>query len=621
MRQSKIRNGHPISKGFTLIEILFSLAIFVLGFSAVMMVIPAGQIFQKQAQSGIAGGIYARNGVEILKAQGLHDLATQLMMTGRAMDPQPVSIMATRIAPRFVAAMRAGGQAYSPSDYSSRRTNWDMEGCVYCWQTTINRAMDLNGDQWFPKQISGIYDLRPYMRFNPNNSALWKRVKGVDPQPKAVYDQGYQDNLAVAYHNVPENTTNLAQGKIHFLKNRPVPGVTPGCLSPLDFSFPSSAWDLSSRTVMVHPLFWNATRAYETSPDASIQEVKAPDWRVGCAALGVSSDAQWPELGDGNTGTAGYLLANDADFMRSVATNPVFGTAWRIYRIHEDPGQPEWYETYGFSIGYPATGGDPANTNLSLRAGGLGGAAQRSLQDADEPTGRGRLVPMSAANQGWAGPFMTNRTYNYFPRSHVGAPIRDPSVTSAYQGYVIPPLVRAYALVYDYDQDKILLRYPKAYAATRNGDRADTFAGVRLNEFWSAYPQADPRQGNWKDRKLQVGDWFLGSPGGTLFQVKSVFPIAEEQAYARSVIGEASLDWSDGTYQVVSVTPKLSDTKYTPNKPSILAMKANTEKDDPPLYQALVAPPPITGGNSPWQGYSELPANGTVFRNADDFAN
>jgi hypothetical protein len=314
------------------------------------------------------------------------------------------------------------------------------------------------------------------------------------------------------------------------------------------------------------------------------------------------SGDEWPELGNDNVATAGYLFANNTLNMRSVGKPPAsFGTTWYRFFMASYPS----HNTSFYSFPAPPTGGDPANTDARLRVGGLGMASQNSSTSGTDPVGRSWFGPMGAGvNFPYYGPL---------PLSLVGQASRDPAFASAdYQGYVVPSLLRPYALVYDYNQDLILLHYPKVFAKTSTGD-------ARVNDFWSRYPAYDPvaNVNNWVDRKLKVGDPFLGSPGGYAFKVKSIVdPVAAGLAAPDAV------DWSDGTYQVVRVTPSLKSTNYTPNKPCILAETANTEKTDPPLYQALVGVPPLGGGDNPARALVSLPnANQVVFRTNADVAN
>jgi hypothetical protein len=197
----------------------------------------------------------------------------------------------------------------------------------------------------------------------------------------------------------------------------------------------------------------------------------------------------------------------------------------------------------------------------------------------------------------------------------VGMPIRE-NVASRYgyypagapgpYRYPIPSVIALVAIVYDRDNDLLLLRYPQCFA------KSPVAGNTRVNNYRTAC-------GNWVDRKLKVGDKFLAARGAYPFTVKELLDPA---AAAATAPGTGAVDWSDGTYQIVRVSPSLRTTFYTANKP--VGEFDPSVWNDPSPGRVLVASPPVSGGPSPWVSTQQLTDGGTsaqdgvVFRQWDN---
>lgn len=600
----------PFTLGFTLVEVLFTMAIFAVGFAAIAIMLPAGFILQREVQSDTDGFIVSNNAAEIVKAKGCHS-ATQLFLRGgRCMDVEDINGVGVKLRPVYGSAYATNQRVFTPNwiyspytdvwtsghplyggsyPWPSRSSNWDMEGCVFNWKLRTG-AKPQGAPISTQVRPQGLLALVPYLDTN-KNTYLWGRNDG-QSNPHSVFEDEMQAEFNVLDQ---DDGTSWSNGRIHYFKNRPVPGFSHGYFSPLDFSYPSSVLDVSARTYIARVLLWNQSTNYEAGAlgkaDWGCQDSALPDWRLMVCALRMNTGDEWPELGDGNVANTGYLFYNDTVAMRSVGKPPAsFGSTWNTYGMVDVSGRNPKHITTRWPYPAPATGGDPGNPRSAYQVGALAGAKQSASGSSTDPVGRGWFFSGTTPNF---------PKYKSMPVSLAGVTVRDPAFTGAnYQGYSVPSLVRCYAVVYDYANDLLLLRYPRVYGTASSGD-------ARTADFFSKYPAAATT-----DRRLKVSDSFLSSPGGIPMQVREVL-----DPVAAGLAAPGAPDWSDGTYQVIRVTPSLNTTPYTPNKPCILTSTMNTEKNDPPLYQVLMAPAPIAGGRSPWYSITVLPqANAQVFR-------
>lgn len=596
------RRAPAQAPGFTLIEVLICMALFAVGFAAIAVILPAGTMMQRKIEDSAEVTVSGRNALEIMKAKGIHQLTYAWTGEMNNLDLVDVStIKMERVPP-------------TGSPYFA----WDMETAAFsCVGGNVNGFGSIN--------IASGQAAREYFNVD-GDTVIWQQND--DLSGFNGYGTGYENPLHLSDHdggfganqamNAPNRMnsigdhTNLRLGRIHVYKNRMWPGA-PGYYSRLDFSYPSSILSVTGRTCASYVLISNYSKQYDAQAVDCQDPVRAAnEWSASCVTLRKNQGDEWPELGNynavSNAGDAGDLYQNDAYSMRSIgAPGSAFGTTWYRYAVGFDYGNT--YHVNMAAIGLPATGGDPAHPTPAYRAGNLGMWSENANYPAECV---GRSYPWGS---GLGHPL---------PPCLVAQPMRDQGLaaTAGYDGHILPVPMHVPALVYDYQNDLILIRYGQVFAQNPASPRS-----TRLTNFWSKYPVNSPiaNPNNWVDRKLKVGDSFLASPGNYAMTVTQVLDVKAEAARVNAALGE-TLDWSDGTYEVIRVSPPLRSTNYTPNKTSILFnshranwLSRNTEVTDSSLYQLIIGVPPLAGGSNPWRSTLQTdPNHGIIFRSLDN---
>jgi hypothetical protein len=354
--------------------------------------------------------------------------------------------------------------------------------------------------------------------------------------------------------------TDWPTGRIHALKNRPQPFYTLGFYSPLDFSYPSSVLDISARTYLTHVLWSNE----------SLTPLAGDDWNYDPAAnnyllTGITvrsgQGLEWPEQAEGDPASA------------QVFTPPGSVAACA--------GPPSWLMSNAPHQMRSATGGKTTGNSESF-------GYCNNFYDCFVNT-----PPWRAWIPGW----------NWAPYLGFYAA----TVPDTGGKYSLPAPVGVLAISFDKSKDLVLLRYPQAYARTPTASNTTRLGNYRTaNNITAA---------NWVDRRLKKGDAFMSGSHGYVFRVVNV--LDENSALGSLPAGlKAGCDWSDGTYQLVQVTPSLSSTMFTDNLPTT-HVEREPSWTSPSLASAIVCPPPITGGPSPWAATCQLvagsPNNNIVF--------
>ncbi len=263
----------------------------------------------------------------------------------------------------------------------------------------------------------------------------------------------------------------------------------------------------------------------------------------------------------------------------------------------------------GFGISSPsqydatvtAYGGNPTNVNPMLRGWCVGNQGD-----------------LGGINTSWIN-YYNNPGWNFFT-TYITPPIADTSATvpgrTTYKYlYPVPSLLPIYAIVYDRDKDLLLVRYPQVFASN------PVAGNPRLQNFWKDMNTDHANTGkptSYVDRRLKVGDSFMAAAWPTPFKVKELLDPATEYANLPAGVNKDAADqWNDGTYQIIRVTPSLSTTTYTANKPTL--GRGPNSWTDPAPRMILVAPAPLAGGPSPWVSTVQLKnCNGTVFHDWDN---
>lgn len=571
--------GDPRSRGrrhtraFTLIEIIACMGIFAIGFAAIAMMLPAGAIMQRDIESRGLGDITGRNSLEVMKGKGIQPLAYHL------------------------AGVYIGTTGLDSKILDGGNANADVDSAMYLAYPGYGSWNATPGSQ-------AHASLAPY--FDTDKSGYFLNETG--------YGAAFGDG---------GDCTNLAMGRIHAQKERPLPGVTLGRTSLLDFSFPSSVLDVTARSYFSTLLLTNTsttpstdtTWRYYTSPPST------QSWTLTAVTLRREGDEEWPEQveGDPNAGaakwtwtnnkawTANWLCSNTIVDFRSAGGDPSLAGKpdpgpkylWPRY-TQASPDSPSSQGTV------PATGGDPGNgaNNGWMQHGQL----DTWITNYNSPGWDLRVnLPLSVPVRE-----AVASKYGYYPAG------------TGYR-YPVPNLIAIQAIVYDRDNDLILLRYPQAFARKLVDTGKGEVGNARAKNYRKALGIDSALGANdgsgWIDRRLKVGDRFLSSYGGYAFAVKELL---DPVAAAATAPGSGAVNWSDGTYQIVRVTPSLRTTAFTANKP-IGRYSISRWNDPSPMSPIanpgmIVAPGPAEDGASPWASTIQLidggspSQNGAVFR-------
>ncbi len=596
--------------GFTLIEVLFCMVIFGVAFAAIAMLLPAGAIMQKDIVSNAVGGIVGRNTMEVLKAKGLNSL--------------PIDILYSDYKPTQISSGFWGGDANN-------------------FETDLNDSWNGRGYRSWMVAQGGRFGNSPVIE-NPTFLGLIN-ISG-------NYNTVYYPGDGTGYTPPQwDDTTNLAWGRISVFKGRP-PANAVNHFSMLDFSYPSSVLNYAQRSYYSTVLKTNQSLQFQTEQAEYTNGGAAPkshQWKVSVITCKRPENGEWPELAEfdpnnpaycGGSAAAGedsythdrqypcYLHSVTAcEFRSAGGDSSVAGQA--------DPGPNYLWPSYNngrlaaafyvpdggagpYPMGVvPTTGGDPNNANPYARGWVAGGKfgyewygscwAVNSVSSAGNAIRENQPSKYPFTCSGWH-PYTGGMTYNEYWYA-------DGSVTNVIPPYRYPiPLpIQIPAICYDLEKDLVLMRYPMCYAKTwantpSNGASKPTKEELQ-NERIRAWRQGVGYPATWQDRRLQVGDRFMLANGSFPFTVKEVLdPIA-----AGLAAPGGAMDWSDGTYALIRVSPSLRVTNYTANKPE----GGDTTPWNGAMYpqSAIVAPPPVEGGSSPWVSTIQLQnANGVVFR-------
>lgn len=498
-----MRKHSPKTTAFTLIEILICMAIFAVGFAAVAALLPAGLVLEKQIKGNTDAAITGRNALEVMKGKGMHALTCELVIQqgrGWTRESSGVSTVFTGAAATDMeSAAKSVGQGRS--GFLSLGKFWDTDADNMIWSNAYGYSNARSHDWEF------------------------------------LTDAG--------------DFTNWSNGRIHALKNRPVPGVTPSCYSLLDFSYPSSVLDINARTYVSHVLYGNQSTT--KSADLRYQDPSTENWLLTAITVRSGDDNQtWPEQ-----------VEQDP----SAPAGPT-GPYKMIDSSTSTPKNLYSNQPYDFRS---QTGGDPGNGNATLR--GYCGGYYADLR-------------------------INLPSYNYWNFYGYANLISVPKAGSN-GTYTIPVPMVVPALVYDKANDLILLRYPQIYAQN------PVAGNTRVTNYRTAN---NITAASWIDRKLKKGDTFMTKQGGYVFQVKNL----RDPVPAGLAAPGGSVDWSDGTYQLVQVTPSLSSTIFTANQKFIgnpgALESGNSEWQNPYLYEVIVTPAAVAGGANPWTATTQLVA-------------
>lgn len=578
-------------RAFTLIEIMACTGIFAVGFAAIAMMLPAGTAMQRDIESRGMGDIVGRNALAIVQGKGAHALTFD---TIGSYIPTPTALNGGY----------TGVASYGDMEHIVRQEGWFKS-----W--LFEGYVEYYGHQSGPDTM--------WKYFNTNNDGNWGQRLGSS--------YSYRYPYCVTTWNNPD-LTHCGLGRIHALSHRPIPGSSLGIYSILDFSYPSTLFDIQARSYFAHVMRTNqcATPLGGLGSWSVLLSLpSAHNWQVTAVVTQSHSGDEWPEQAEQNSAEAAPVYAggdmNTPDCLASITpmnfrsragdstlmTNGVAGAGGTgvpdSAALNRWPywNPPVGTSTYGYGASWDSTvtpyGGQPSASNPMIRGWGISQMP---------PTGVGGIGNswMNLYNSpGWG-----------FFMNYVSPPIADLSTAvsgrATYKySYPVPNVLAAYAIVYDRDNDLLLVRYPQVFA------NSPISGNARLANFWAdmkTTPALAP------DRRLKVGDSFLAAYGAIPFKVKELIDPASEFSSLPAVLQNGVTDrWADGSYQIIRVTPSLGTTPYTANKP-MDAWRSWTEPSPLAIY---FSPPPLAGGPSPWVSTVQLNnCNGTVFHNWDNLA-
>lgn len=576
--------------GFTFIEVVFCMAIFAVGFLAVAMMLPAGAVIQKELEARADATIIGNNSLQVLKAQGVQALTWGwIERLGGNATYQANTYWNWGALPGCTTSLTALAAAF-PTAGTSTYAMTDMEqasdarrhyvkttagtlvytptvqlGAAVGWAPKFNNYWDTNG-------VSGdLYGWTWWWNFS-SNGGNWYSAMG----PWYLGDEG--------------DHTAWGMGIIHCYKNRPIPGVTAGVFAQGDFSYPSTVFDLSRRKYFSH--IQVANRNTSQGPgQPSNHDPAFDDFRIMAMTVARPDDlsiATWNPAVKGWPEQVEWDLALSDQIQDPTVGNPTRhrGTpdAATIVGPH--------FRMSNTGVDFRSqTGGSPANGN---------------------PGERGWVGRFNSRMKYWSNLGMTNRMWDYPAAGcnyFYGYPVRD-STQTVYDwrgAYITPVPQDVLAIVYDKSKDLLLLRYPQAFAKT-----PDTSQGANPRLDSSVFPTG----ADWVDRRLKVGDPLITLTGGYTFRVKTVLDevaagITLPASRGLNAAGSAGMDWSDGTYQLIQVTPSLSTIQMNDN-----VYDNSTDWPSGPdggggyLYRVIIGTPPITGGPNALQSVVEVPAGG-----------
>ncbi len=561
------RPRHPTA--FTLVEVLVCIGIFAIGFAAIAMMLPTGAVMQRGILAKATGDIVGKNALEIVKGKGVYALCWNYHAPSTSITTAPM-----------------------PMGFGGEKHQFFFSDAVH------------NQPGAYPWYLNGpdAAVMAPYL--NPAANGVYIKETGVGWR---VSNWG--------------NATNYAYGVVHAFTNRN------DRFSNLDFSYPSSVLDFTARSYFCNLLLSNLSSSPNPTGEWAYHVcVPGTDqWRLTAVTLLKPSTGEWPEQCESDTanpdgqgtrstsffqfngsGNAVMLTSSTGVDMRSIGGDPALAGK-------PDPNAVLWrrYWKGSASMGtVPKTGGDPGNADPWFRG---------SLS----------LTVASWINSYGAdyGPAWNHYSLGYY----ISPPVREDGSASEYPytdpiynkavgwkapniyRYPIPAIASIHATLYDRDNDLVLLRYPLCFARTlRDAPNLGTWkasGNARVKAFQAAIGGDAGTGTGWVDRKLKVGDTFMLQRGSYPFIVKEVLDASSEAARVNAAIGD-QVDWSDGTYAIVRVSPSLRTTTYTANMPNLHRHISSWTQPDP--IGALVAPPPVSGGPSPWVSTLQLDDGGTV---------
>lgn len=542
MNKAKTRSPARKQRAFTLVEVLICMALFAVGFASIAIILPSGTMMQRSVEGDINGAICGRNALEVMKGKGMHALTYQIIT-----------------APSTLTSINRRGGATHP--------DMERQRVAKAHHTMFTSSSPALAEYW-----------------NTNGDALIYKEANASPNDKWVAKLPF---FQWTYLADTADHTNWGLGRIHVLKNRPIPGSTLGWYTPLDFSTPSSVLDISARTYVSSVLYSNNSRT--PALDQRIADPNSNSWHLTAITLRVGQGITWPE---------------------QVESDPASTNKYDYNETQAKSNTPLWLlSNSGVDMRSSLAGGGglPTYKFPELR-GYCGETHMWRIIDLFTPP----YADLATAKRNMWGNFLWNHTSHCF---HTDA--CTPDTGGAYN---LPAPLAALALVYDKKRDLVLIRYPQAFARTPVADN------TRINTYRT---QNNITPATWVDRKLKKGDTLMSAEFGYVFTVKNLLDVAAE-AEGHNTVAHP-IDWSDGTYQLVQVTPSLNTTVFTDNvayqpvKGQNNARSNSTWKN-PYLSMVLVAPPAIQGGPSPWVATAQLDcghsqnANAKVFRNWDNLA-
>ena len=636
--------ARPRAAGFSLIEVVFCMAIFAIGFLAVAIMLPSGVVMQKELQNRTDASIIGKNALEILKAKGIQNLSNEWVthLGGNGgYDNQAWWTLAGVAGANTINPLHAAAISF-PGNMASRFKDMEIvsDANLHPPSPTQSASYQLTGYWRAPYRIGSLCAAVSHM---PSCTAYWDTNKnGGDIGGYDHWNFGYSLHYSAGmlssaggYYNGWTGPYSLTDdwrtdgigdhtrwgyGRIHVYKNRPIPGVTPNYFSTIDFSYPASVFDMSQRQYFSYPQLVNRS----TTPQGSDSCVVATtnDWHI--LALTTSRPA---ELETSAGGAKGWPEAVESDLsLPDQFASPAPPINKMLHRPTIYDQHPDWGGGY-----HPANEMGP-HWKLSNNGVDFLSLSSRPLP---VPKGYGAapLRPYGGmpdngnlAWQGWCGrfnsrtfyydgPTMAKRMWDYHT---VGCNyFYGPTTKDADGNYVVPVPMDVLAIVYDKASNLLLLRYPQCFAKTPEPGNPRLSSAVF------------PTGSSWVDRRLKVGDQLVTLSGGYALRVKAVL----DEAAAAAALPAARLggrsgppDWSDGTYQVVQVTPSLDGTNISDNAPVGNAINGNLEAGINPwyanweinspngwsLYRVVIGTPPVTGGPNSLAAVNELPGSGTT---------
>lgn len=584
-------SGGPVSgptpghrPGFTLIEVLFALAVFVIGFAALATLLPSGALMQREAQATVESRICMLNSGEVLKARGIcplyEEAAAGASRAGLASGDAPMPLANFKaLAPGHalptllgtmdfntwsINAAERGGAVFalgasctgmrSPlhgSVQANRYLSLEEFATKYAISggNAAQQESGFLGGHLSHYPSGGTHTLHPYLNTDNDRCLYWDAFSAYFANlnrtvPVAGSVLGYEDlgNPASGDNYWGGNPVLLTDGgdlshwgmgRIHALMNRPLHGFTNGGVSELDLSYPSDLFDLGGRRFY--------TKAYFADP---ARNEDARLWKFQLVCLSRFSDERWPEknanMPTWNSASVG-LLTSDPSLLRNK--------------------HPDAFRNNHRALFYFSAFGGPLPT--AAKWGGNAEWGARPLSPFRvEPDGLPCLFRVPAV------------IYSKYPSGNVGG-------------------------------DLVLVNYPPALC---DPSVADFYAGAPVNSG-DTQPDGSFRLSDYPglaggvDRRLKLGDSFLTTEGGVRLTVKRVVPISAGMPNIGGLI-------NDPRYQLIEVTPSLSSTPLSDDPAA----------NDWTLGSINYAPPSFNANASPWRASVTIESN-SIMRPRNDFCN